>query len=147
MAIHKFSLTHICNGLYLCWSYNLWTMWKDWENLKEKAESTVRNLKTLDVDLSSYWNLLVPLINATLLNKLRLLISRKSENKVWLFPDLLKHLKTEIKAKESSVSLGHLYTERIKTNSDNKFKTFSLLTSEDSWEETNRKRVFCNSMK
>ena len=74
----------------------------------------------------------MPLINATLLNKLRLLISRKSENKVWLFPDLLKHLKTEIKAKESSVSLGYLYIERIKTNSDNKFKKFSLLTSEDS---------------
>ena len=47
--------------------------------LYEKVESSVRNLKTLDVDPSSYRNLLVPLINAKLPNELRLSISRKFE--------------------------------------------------------------------
>ena len=40
--------------------------------LYEKVESSVRNLKTLDVDPSSYGDLLVLLINAKLPNELRL---------------------------------------------------------------------------
>ena len=45
---------------------------KRFRKLYEKVEYSVRNLKTLDVDSSSYGNLLVPLINAKLPNKLRL---------------------------------------------------------------------------
>ena len=44
--------------------------------LYEKVESSARNLKTFDIDPSSYGNLRVSLINAKLPNKLRLLISR-----------------------------------------------------------------------
>ena len=43
---------------------------KGLRKLYEKVESSVRNLKTLDVDPSSYGNLLVPLINAKLPNEL-----------------------------------------------------------------------------
>ena len=63
---------------------------KGLRKLYEKVESSIRNLKTLDVDPSSYGNLLVPLINAKLPNGLRLLISRKFENEVPLLSDLLK---------------------------------------------------------
>ena len=49
---------------------------KGLRKLYEKVESSVRNLKTLDVDPRSYGNFLVPLINAKLPNELRLLISR-----------------------------------------------------------------------
>ena len=86
------------------------------------------------------------LIDAKLPNELRLLISRKFENEVWLLSDLLKHLKIEIEAKERSVSLGYFYTECIESDRDNRFTTSALLTSEESREKTNKKCVFCNSI-
>ena len=58
----------------------------------------------------------IHLSNAKLPNELRLLISRKFENEVWLLSDLLNHLKIEIEAKERSVSLGHFCTERVESN-------------------------------
>ena len=99
--------------------------------LYEKVKSSVRNLKTLDLDPSSYGDLLVLLINAKLPNELRLLISRKFGNELSLLSDLLKHLKIEIKAKERSVSLGHFYAERVESNRDNRFTTSALLTLEE----------------
>ena len=41
--------------------------------LNEKVENSVRNSKALEVDLSSYGNLPVSLINAKLPNELRIL--------------------------------------------------------------------------
>ena len=119
---------------------------KGLRKLYEKVESSVRNLKILDVDPSSYGNLLVPLINAKLPNELSLLIPRKFENEVWLLSDLLKHLKIEIEAKERSVSIGHFYTEPVQSNFHNRFTTSALLTSEESGEKPNKKCVFCNSI-
>ena len=43
---------------------------KGLRKLHEKVKSSVRNLKILDVDPSSYGNLLLPLINAKLPNEL-----------------------------------------------------------------------------
>ena len=83
----------------------------------------------------------MPLINAKLPNELRLLLSRKFENEVWLLSDLLKHLKIEIEAKERFVSLRHFYTEHIENNRDNRFTTSALMTSEES-REKNKKNVF-----
>ena len=45
---------------------------KGLRKLYEIVESSVKKLKTLDVDPSFYGNLLVPLITAKLLNELRL---------------------------------------------------------------------------
>ena len=53
---------------------------KGLRKLYEKDENSVRNMKTLDVDPSSFGNLLVPLINVKLPNELRFSISRKFEN-------------------------------------------------------------------
>ena len=110
--------------------------------LYENVESSVRNLKTLDVGPSSYRNLLVPLINAKLPNELRLSISRKFENEIWILSDLLKHLKIEIEEKERSVSLGHFCTERVESNRDNRFTKSALLTPRE--KNINIKNVFCN---
>ena len=55
-------------------------------NLTEKLESTIRNLKVLKVDPTSYDILLVPLINEKLPTEMRLIIARNFENKLWDCP-------------------------------------------------------------
>ena len=55
-------------------------------NLTEKLESTIRNLKVLKVDPTSYDTLLVPLINEKLPTEMRLIIARNFENKLWDCP-------------------------------------------------------------
>ena len=112
--------------------------------LYEKVESSVRNLKTLDADPSSYGNLLAPLMQSFQTNwDFQFL---ENLNEVWLLSDLSKHLKIKIEAKEGSVSLGHFCTERVESNRDNRFTTSALLTSEESLQKTNRKCVYCNSI-
>ena len=66
---------------------------KGLKKLYQKVESSVRNLKTLNLDPSFYGNLFMYLINAKLANKLRPLTSRKFENEICFLSDLLKHLK------------------------------------------------------
>ena len=60
-------------------------------------------MKALDVDPSSYGNLLVPLINAKLPNELRRLVSRKFENEVWLLSGSSNILK--LKSRRKNVQL------------------------------------------
>ena len=55
-------------------------------NLIEKLESTIRNLKGLKVDPTSYDILLVPLINEKLPTEMRLIIARNFDNKLWDSP-------------------------------------------------------------
>ena len=55
-------------------------------NLTEKLESTIRNLKGLKVDPTSYDILLVPLINEKLPTEMRLIIARNFDNKLWDSP-------------------------------------------------------------
>ena len=44
----------------------------------------------------------MPLTNTKIPNDLRLLISRKFENEVWILSDLFEHVKLEIKTKKQS---------------------------------------------
>ena len=69
------------------------------------VETSVRNLKSLRVETSSYDSLLVPLLNEKLPNDLRLVIAINFENNVWTLDEMLKFLKTEIQAKELSLSV------------------------------------------
>ena len=55
-------------------------------NLIEKLESTIRNLKGLKFDPTSYNILLVPLINEKLPTEMRLIIARNFDNKLWDCP-------------------------------------------------------------
>ena len=60
-------------------------------------------MKALNIDPSSYGNLLVPLINAKLPNELRRLVSRKFENEVWLLSGSSNILK--LKSRRKNVQL------------------------------------------
>ena len=73
--------------------------------LCDSVETSVRNLKSLRVETSRYGSLLVPLINQKLPNDLRVVIARNFENNVWTLGEILKLLKTEIQAKELSLSV------------------------------------------
>ena len=81
-------------------------------NLIDELEGSVRNLKSLKVDPSSYGILLVPLINENLPTEMRRLVARKFGNELWYLSEMLRVLKHEMEAKEQSVSLGDSSFER-----------------------------------
>ena len=105
-------------------------------------------MKALDIDPSSYGNLLVPLINAKLPNELRRLVSRKFENEVWLLSGSSNILK--LKSRRKNVQL----VSRISIENVLKVIVIIDLQRQPFWrppfeelpEKTNRKRVFCNSI-
>ena len=75
-------------------------------------EGSVRNLKSLEVDPSSYGILLVPLINEKLPTEMRLLVAQKFGNELWDLSEMLRVLKHEMEVKEQSVSVGDSSFER-----------------------------------
>ena len=62
--------------------------------LYDQIESSVGNLKSLNVDSSGYGTLLVSLINDKLPFHLRQCIAKKFDNEVWDLSEMLKILKT-----------------------------------------------------
>ena len=66
------------------------------KKLFDTVESSIRNLKTLKVDVNSYGSLLVPLLIAKLPKELSLLIAQNFEDDVWPLEDMMKVLKNEI---------------------------------------------------
>ena len=72
----------------------------------DEVEFSVRNLKSLKVESSSYGSLLVPLLNEKLPNDIRFNFARKFKDDVWKLDDMLIFLKTQIEAKEHSISVG-----------------------------------------
>ena len=60
-------------------------------------EDSVRNLKSLKVEPSSYGILPLPLINEKLPTEMRLLIVRNFDKELWDLPEMLCILKHEIK--------------------------------------------------
>ena len=95
-------------------------------NLIDKLEGSVRNLKSLKVDPSSYGILLVPLINEKLPTEMRLLVARKFGNELWDLSEMLRVLKHEMEAKEQSVPVGDSSFERHerKANKESYFMCF-----------------------
>ena len=75
---------------------------KGLRKLCHTIESSIRNLKTLKVEVNSYCSLLVPLLNAKLPKELSLQIAQNFEDGVWPLEDMMKVLKNEIQAKERS---------------------------------------------
>ena len=74
--------------------------------LYDEVETSVRNLRTLNVDTSTYGSLLVPLLNEKLSPDLRLRLSRNFENEVWILDNMLEMLKLEVEAKERSLTIA-----------------------------------------
>ena len=79
---------------------------KGLRKLFDTVESSIRNLKTLKVELNLYGSLLVTLLNAKLPKELSLQIARNFEDDVWPLEDMMKVLKNEIQAKERSLPVG-----------------------------------------
>ena len=66
------------------------------KKLFDTVESSIRNLKTLKVDVNSYGSLLVPLLKAKLPKELSLLIAQNFEDDVYPLEEMMKVLKNEI---------------------------------------------------
>ena len=72
----------------------------------DQVESSVRNLKSLQMDNSGYGALLVPLLIEKLPFNLRQSIAKKFKNDIWELLEILKTLKDYLEAKEYSISVG-----------------------------------------
>ena len=77
----------------------------DLRKLYDEVETKVRNLRTLNVDTSTYGSLLVPLLNEKLSPDLRLKLSQNVENEVWILDNMLEMLKLEVEAKGRSLTI------------------------------------------
>ena len=71
--------------------------------LYDEVKTSVRYLRTLNLDTSTYGSLLVPLLNETLSPDLRSRLSVNFENEVWIL-DMLEMLKLEVDAKKRSLT-------------------------------------------
>ena len=72
----------------------------------DQVESSIRNLKSLQMDTSGYGALLVPLLIEKLPFNLRQSIAKKFKNDIWELLEMLKTLKDYVEAKEHSISVG-----------------------------------------
>ena len=80
----------------------------DVSNLHEiygEVEFSLRNLNSLKVEKSSFGSLLVLLLNEKLPNDIHFNLARKFKDDVWKLDDMPTFLKTEIEAKERSISV------------------------------------------
>ena len=68
----------------------------------------VSGLEALGVNSQRYGSLLIPIIMSKVPADIRLIIARKTEQKVWEFQEILETLKAEMEARELSI--------RVKTN-------------------------------
>ena len=66
----------------------------------DQIESTVRNLKTLDVDSDTYGYFLAPLLVKRLPDELKMIMSRKFKKDVWELKEMMIIFKEELEAKE-----------------------------------------------
>ena len=98
---------------------------KGLRNMYDQIEISVRNLKSLGIDITAYGSLLVLLLNQKLPLKLRVILSHKFENGIWRLDDMLKCLKTGVEAKERSLFIG-TSSELEKENKGRKYTSSFL---------------------
>ena len=73
-----------------------------WDVFYDQVETSVRNLKTLGVEIKPYGSLLIPLLTEKLPDDLRLRIARKFDNDVWELSEILDLVKNELEVTERS---------------------------------------------
>ena len=66
----------------------------------DQIETSVRNLKTLGLEVTTCGSLLIPLLTEKRLDDLRLRIARKFNNDVWELSEILNSVKNELEVKE-----------------------------------------------
>ena len=69
-------------------------------DIYDQLESTVRNLKTLNIEMQTYGSFLVSLLLHKLSNELKMIMSRKFKNDVWQLTEVFLTFKEELEAKE-----------------------------------------------
>ena len=106
--------------------------------LHDQIECSMRNLRSLDVDISTYGVLLVPLVTEKLPNNLRLLMSRKFKNDKWDIKTMLEILKEELEAKERSVAVGSSFHNQF----EKEYSTSALYQNTRKFQK--KPCVFCN---
>ena len=67
--------------------------------------TTVRNLKTININPASYGALLIPVLTEKIPSDLRLIIARKFDNDIWDLETMLECFKSELHAKEKKMSI------------------------------------------
>ena len=97
-------------------------------NMYDQIESSVPNLKSLYIDITTYGSILVPLLNNKLPSELHVIFSRKCENGIWSLYEILKCLKTEVEVKEWSMFIG-TSSELENEDKDRKYTTSSFLNN------------------
>ena len=118
---------------------------KGLRTLFDMVESSIRNLKTLKVEVNSYGSLLVPLLNAKLSKKLSLSIARNCEDDVWPLEGMMKVLKNEIHAKEYSLSLRTRSEYNCSGDQNFSEDDYTLSDLVNSCHKQSRKQcIFCN---
>ena len=115
--------------------------------LHNDVENCVRNLKCLDVEISTDGCLLIPILKARLPDDLILLISRKFEGNVWTLDRLLKFISDELIAKETC---GSIFNSKTKSHSNDtskrgQYTANSLLSDSREFREHKNRCVYCNS--
>ena len=66
----------------------------------DQIETSVRNLKTLGLEVTTCGSLLIPLLTEKRPDDLRLRIARKFNNDVWELSEILNSVKNELEVKE-----------------------------------------------
>ena len=115
--------------------------------LHNDVENCVRNLKCLDVEISTDGCLLIPILKARLPDDLILLISRKFEGNVWTLDRLLKFISDELIAKETC---GSIFNSKTKSHSNDtskrgQYTANSLLSESREFRKDKNRCVYCNS--
>ena len=72
--------------------------------LASDIENCVRNLRSMDVETSTYGSLLIPLLKERLPDELVFHISRRFEDSIWTLGLLIEYMNKEIKASENCSS-------------------------------------------
>ena len=74
--------------------------------MSDHITTTVRNLKTLNINPVSYGALLIPVLTEKIPSDLRLIIALKFDNDIWDLETMLECFKSELHAKEICASVG-----------------------------------------
>ena len=114
---------------------------RDTESLRKLAsdiENCVRNLRSMDVETSTYGSLLIPILKERLPDELVLLIARRFEDEIWTLDKLIEYMNKEIKVSENCSSV---LSKSSSSSSSSKSTTWSFLGLS---EQTGDRCVFCS---
>ena len=117
--------------------------------LLDKVESTVRNLKSLDIDTKQYGPVLISIVMNKLLETIRLDITRSmSESQEWDVDALLEVLRKEINSRELCSYMSNLKSgdKPDRTSKDN-FSAAALFSGNSGGAKFNPDNITCTFCK